>query len=227
MKDKTKKTSSGMYGESGHERLDDDAYMTIDTVVTARFLERESFVPPVWECAAGKGDMSSVIRDFGYGVACSDIKDYRIGAFDWNFIGAHLNPPQLDGLFPGTKLRSIITNPPYKDLDLFIDQAHEFIHDRGSGAKVAFLCRMDIDHAMKRRRFFTDSPFFVRKYLLTWRPKWFAPDNKKGKGPRHNFAWYVWEWKAHLSEIPPTIHYLYRLEKEPTPWLPNSQQALL
>ena len=52
------------------------------------------------------------------------------------------------------------------------------------------LLRNEYDSASTRNYLFQSYPFAM-KVILTSRPKWI--DNSVGS-PRHNYAWYIWDW---------------------------------
>lgn len=128
---------------------------------------------------------------------------------------------QLDG-YAG-EIASIVTNPPYAgDLALrFCEQALRLMRPRGG--MVAILLRLDWSAAGsprtydgRRRRALFDDPAFAAKVELTFRPKWIEknpaaaerPDqNQKDNGPRHSFAWHVWDCARDLDAPPPAILY--------------------
>ena len=99
---------------------------------------------------------------------------------------------------------TVITNPPYGKLtDPFIQRALDFTQP--NKGKVVMLMRNEFDCAASRRKFFADHPAFHRKIVLLKRPRWF--EYKPGDaGPRHNYAWYVWDWSRETTQ-PPSIIY--------------------
>ena len=62
---------------------------------------------------------------------------------------------------------------------------------RNSGGKVAMLLRNEFDCAAARKKVF-GFPFDM-KIVLQKRPRWI--DGSTGS-PRHNYAWYIWDWKT-------------------------------
>jgi hypothetical protein len=88
-----------MLGTSGYDRIKGDAYYTPACVTEALLLHIE-FPNTVWEPAAGRGDMSAVLRAAGYRVIESDIA--------W--------PESVDFLSQTAlpeSVRAIATNPPF------------------------------------------------------------------------------------------------------------------
>jgi hypothetical protein len=80
---------------------------------TREFLRREKFTPTVWECAAGDGAISDVLREFGYSVVESDIDPRNPGVVQEDFLTAT------------SKGCDIITNPPFKHVPQFLSKAFE------------------------------------------------------------------------------------------------------
>ncbi len=181
---------SAMHGESGYARIENDLYETPEWCTEA-LLSVETFKTEVWEPACGKGAISRVLKRHGYEVVSTDIVDYDAA----DAIGDFLN-------YRAAINRDFITNPPYSHAQDFIEKA--LIATEAFGRKVAMLLRNEYDSAKSRRHLFADHPAFTRKWVLTKRPRWVA-DNKAS--PRHNFAWFVWDWERRPYDMP-TIGYL-------------------
>lgn len=185
--------SSAMHGESGYERISDDAYWT-PAWCTEALLDRMMFPPYVWEPACGEGHICEVLRRRGIVGAASDLIDHgypRYGRAKRDFLDALL-------MWPGCA--SIITNPPYKLAEAFIRKALDLTEPHRG--RVAMLLRNEYDSAAGRRDLF-EHPAFFKKIVLTKRPRWSAEDKAS---PRHNFAWYVWCWKK-PPDAPPVMEW--------------------
>lgn len=63
-------SDKAMLGSSGYKRRHGDLYAT-EPWVTRALLSRVRFRGPVWEPAAGRGDMVRVLQDAGYEVYAS------------------------------------------------------------------------------------------------------------------------------------------------------------
>lgn len=175
-----KNTDSAMH-ISGFERVEGDRYWT-ESWVTKALLSRIHFRGIIWEPACGRGDMAEVLVDNGYKVMISDISGDTLGC---------TNAAKADFLthsYPGDSTFSIITNPPYTLAEEFIRKAL-YLTARASGM-VAMLLRNEYDSAASRRDLFEHESFSI-KLVLTKRPRWVAGSSG---APRHNFAWYVWDW---------------------------------
>lgn len=168
-----------MLGESGYERRELDAYFTPPWCVDA-LLTRVRIRPRVWEPACGDGAICKVLERRGYEVIATDIADHGYGEPGRDFLTEPTCNPET----------AIITNPPYTDAESFIRHALNLTAPPKFG-QVAMLLRNEYDCAASRRDLW-DFPF-VTKIVLTKRPRWSAEDKAS---PRHNFAWYVWDWMS-------------------------------
>lgn len=174
-------TDTAMLGTSGYKRREADFYST-PAWCTEALCDAVELPYEIWEPAAGTHAIADVLTQRGHRVAATDISaDAR-----------------EDFLEADTPHGCIVTNPPYKLAEEFID--HALGLTAGTGM-VAMLLRNEYDCAASRRNWF-EMRCFAKKLVLTKRPKWIEGPLKAS--PRHNFAWYVWDWK---HEGPPTILY--------------------
>ena len=157
-----------------YERVALDHYETEEWVT--RVLMRHVDLKRVWEPAVGKGKMAKELSRIVGDVRGTDVHDYGFGYSVMNFMDAF---DDWDG--------DIVTNPPFDIADLFIDRALRLTKQHRG--KVAMLLRNEFDCAAARRNVF-DHPFAMKIVLLK-RPRWI--DGSTGS-PRHNYAWYVWDW---------------------------------
>ena len=172
---------SAMIGESGYERIEADFYPTPPQFVDC-LLQHVSLHERVWEPAAGKLDISQRLIEFGHSVVSSDL--YPHGA-DLDFLGDFLEVQKLP-----EGVRSIVTNPPYGDMvEKFIRHALKLT--KPVKGQVAFFLRNEYDCGKGRMDLFGLPPF-NRKIVVTQRPRWI--EGSTGS-PRHNYAWYVWDWR--------------------------------
>lgn len=180
---------SPIYGESGYERRRNDAYYT-QHWVTRCLITAVRFRGTIWEPAAGRGDIVCVLEEFGgYTVHASDIEPAHelVGARD--FLCAAERPYQT--------IETIITNPPYGKVGAEFAR-HALALTKPVRGMVALLARHEWDSASERRDIFAEHPAFALKIALTKRPlwDWWGPQTPgKRAAPRHNFAWYVWDWQ--------------------------------
>jgi len=132
----------GASNHSSYEREGRDFYATHPDT-TRKLLEKERFSKNVWECACGRLDMSRVLEKYGYNVRSSDIED-RVGNEVLDFLSCK-EPWQGD----------IVTNPPYKYAQEFVEKALGLLQ---CGHKCAFLLRIQFLEGIKRRKLFDIAP---------------------------------------------------------------------
>jgi hypothetical protein len=167
-----------MIGESGYERVENDAYYT-PAWCTEALLRNVEFIGKIWEPAAGTLAMVNVLST-KYDVLATDIA-YE-DSYDF------LSPGMCDAFYD-----NIVTNPPYSLATQFIERALFY-----SQRKVAMLLRNEFDCAKSRQHLFGNCPQFAMKLVLTKRPKWFDDDKAS---PRHNFSWFIWDWDNNSAPI--------------------------
>jgi hypothetical protein len=168
---------SAMHGESGYERAEHDFYETREAWITRALLKRYPLEGPVWECACGRLAMAKILAEHftDRDVIASDIADHFGDEYPellpWvrlDFLGVR----EMLANGRGEAAHAIVTNPPYDLADRFARKALELT--RPAGGQVALLLRNEWDS-------------------LTRRPRWSDEDKAS---PRHNFAWFVWDWRA-------------------------------
>jgi hypothetical protein len=161
--------------DSGYERKERDLYETPEWVTEALL----PHLPPlqeIWEPACASGKMARVLARHAQRIIRTT--DIETGT---------------DFLVETRKVECIVTNPPYKLAQEFIEQAITLADH------VAMLLRCDFDHAKTRQHLF--GPGFAKKLILTKRIKWF--EDSKGS-PSFNHSWYIWD-RSHQG--PPTLAY--------------------
>lgn len=186
---------AAMLGPERYERQSDDFYPTIEADWIVPLLLKFTNPPgDIWEPACGAGHLSRVLEGAGYRVHSTDLVDRGFGQPGMDFLETQRMPEGC---------RSIITNPPYQRvlIDRFV--AHALDLTRASGGFLALLVRNEFDAAVSRLWMTQECPSFARKIVLTKRPRWFEPEpGEKSAGPRHNYAWLVWDWSSNEA---PTI----------------------
>lgn len=185
---------------SGYERQDLEKYFTPDWVTEA-LLSAVDLPGPIWDPAAGAGDMVRPLAAVGraYGSDISPDAAHLIAADFFATDGRFGTAP------PPT---SIVTNPPFGNggrlAVAFIKRALDLT--KPELGKVAMLLRVDFDSAAGRRPLFADHPAFAAKLILTRRIRW-SNVQQYAAGPTQNHAWYVWDW-AKAPSMSPVIVYL-------------------
>lgn len=167
---------------SGYERKERDLYETPYWVTEA--LIRNCLCadnkPNIWEPAAGNNAIVQPLRDAGFKVHASDLAGRSEGGILMGDFLTTISAPDNVG--------AIVTNPPYKLAQQFIETALDLMKPRKG--LVAMLLRVDFDSANSRRHLFKDCVAWCHKLVLTKRIVWFDG----GGSPSFNHAWYVWHW---------------------------------
>lgn len=168
-------------GASNHSkeiREENDYYATEPKAVKL-LLDEETFDTNIWECACGELHISNVLNEYGYNVRNSDL------------IKRVENIEQLDFLQSTKKWHGdIITNPPYKYAQEFVEKSIDLIED---GNKVAMLLRLQFLEGKKRKELFKKYP---PKYVYVFSGRINCSKNgdfKTYKSSALSYAWFVWE----------------------------------
>lgn len=176
------KTTFVTLGASNHsttEREDNDFYVT-ETKALELLLDIEDFDFYVWECACGKGHLSEVLKKRGYIVKSTDLVDrgYGVGGVDF------LQTTE-------THNGDIITNPPYKYAQQFVEKALEIIPD---GQRVAMFLKLTFLESKNRREMFEKYP---PKYIYVSSSRLqcaLGGDFETYKGGNAvAYSWFIWE----------------------------------
>lgn len=171
-------------GASNHtkeERESEDFYATEPKAAEILLLE-ESFSPNIWECACGNGHLSKVFEKAGYNVKSTDLifRDFGEGGVDF----LKTTEP-WDG--------DIITNPPYKYAQEFIEHSLKLIPDDN---KVAMFLKVQFLEGKKRKKLFLEHPpktIYISSSRLLCAKNAEFEKMIAGGGSAVAYAWYVWE----------------------------------
>ena len=172
-------TTIGTSNHTKEEREKNDYYAT-DPKAVELLLEKEKFSHYVWECACGEGHLSKVLIKKGYDVKSSDIVDR--GFQNTEIINF------LEILESETNTRDIITNPPYKFAQEFVEQALKI--SRG-GVKIAMFLKLTFLEGKSRKQMFLQNPP-TRVYVFSSR----IQCGKNGVFTGSSavaYAWFIWE----------------------------------
>lgn len=173
-----------------HERQSHDYYAT-DPKALEKLLEVETFNKDVWECACGEGHLSEVLKSHGYNVYSSDIVKRSYVCETVDFLS---NNKKWSG--------DIITNPPYKYAQEFVEKSLDSI---SLGHRVAMLLKIQFLEGQKRRKLFDKCPPKI-VYVFSERMKCAMNGDFKNTGSSAvAYAWYIWA-KGFNGE--PTIRWL-------------------
>lgn len=166
-------------GASNHvekEREEHDFYAT-NPVAMELLLELESFDKNIWEPAAGQKHLSNVLENHGHNVRSSDLVVRTEGVEQLDFFNTN---EKWNG--------DIITNPPYKYAQEFVEHSMELIPD---GKKVAMYLKIQFLEGIKRRKMFKKYPPKTI-YVSTKRLGCAKGGEDFGAGAVC-FAWFIWE----------------------------------
>ena len=192
-----------MLGSSGYDRVENDFYRTPDSAIDSYLLSEAAVLQRhvVWECAAGDGALVRRFKDLAP-VISTDIAAYP--GFEPDAFLDFLTVQHLCEIEPitGRRPTAIVTNPPYGTLAAdFARQALKLTReDRGY---VALLCRNEWDTAGDKRADLFQHPAFARKLVMFHRPRWIKDSTGS---PRHQYAWYVWDWSRAVGARPEIIY---------------------
>ena len=192
------KKDPAMSGQTDYERREGDFYATPPENVDCLLHYVDMTDEKVWEPAAGEGHISKRLSEFCK-VTSTDLYDrgYCQGGVDF------LKQDKI------SDITEIDTNPPFGDMaEKFIRHALELT--KPVEGMVAMFLRNEYDMADKRIDLFENHPAYSRKICVTKRPRWI--EGSKGS-PRHNYAWYVWDW-THIDDYP-TINYIHPRNARP------------
>lgn len=169
-------------GASSHaltERQADDYYATEPKAVEI-LLENEKFAPQVWECACGEGHISKVLVKHGYDVSATDLIYRGYGEKEsYDFLTCDEQNIEED----------IITNPPYKYAQEFVEKALEVI---ANGHKVAMFLKLQFLEGKSRKSMFAKFPpktIYVSSSRLSCAKN---GDFEKYPSSAVAYAWFVW-----------------------------------
>ncbi len=165
---------------------------------------------PIWEPAAGRGDLSRAIQDWDFGVPGYVVysSDIDMSEFDYT-IGEGHEQSFLDETEVPMECRDIITNPPYSEpwrgiADDFVEHSLRFM-DEGKIDFIAMLLRSEFrcGKSKRRREKFGDCDHYMGELVLTTRPRWDYgdPDAPENAAPRHNFSWFMWKKRCRLDSL--------------------------
>ena len=161
----------------------DDLYETPPEAVQA--LLSAAVLPPagslIWEPACGPCSITSTLRSAGFRVLATDLVDYASPDQDhagWDFLFEHRTPEGVE---------AIVTNPPYKTANGFVERALEL------APLVVMLLRLQFLEGVGRSRLIDGRELakvlvFRNRLPMMHRDGWDGPKT----GSATAFAWFVW-----------------------------------
>ena len=173
----------GASSHSKHDREENDYYAT-DPSTIEKLFKRESFNNLIWEPACGGGHLSRAMEREGKLVYSSDLIDRNYGDEIGDFLNWKTSYPTGD----------IITNPPYKYAQEFVEKAMEVTNN-----KVAMFLKLTFLEGQKRKKLFEKYPPKT-VYVFSQRQKCATNGDFANTGSSAAcYAWFVWE-KGHTGE---------------------------
>lgn len=177
-------TPLGASNHSTTQREQDDYYAT-DPRALEQLLELESFSPHVWECACGEGHLSDVLKAHGYDVKSSDLVDRGYAGTE---VKDFFQITQDD--IVADYQRDIITNPPYKCCQAFVEHALDIAKE---GTKIVMFLKVQFLEGQARRALFEKHPpktIYVSSSRITCAKN---GDFQKKQNSVIAYAWFVWQ----------------------------------
>ena len=201
--------ASAMHGESGHERVANDAYYTLDADwIVPALLDVVKVEGPTLEPCSGAGHMVAALR-----AASVDVVGHELYHHDAPVAADIVYGQDVFDLTPAdlAGFRWVVSNLPY---DLQDDIVSHLLNVASvTRTNLAFLVRAEWPIAQRRHQLVHTHPAFDAVIQLTKRPRW-VPTTVATTSPRHNFAWCVWRWDR--EDTPPSIHFRPRKQHTPT-----------
>jgi hypothetical protein len=162
-------------------REEHDFYAT-DPVAIRKLCEVYKFHEWIWECACGQGHLSKELIANGYQVFSSDLINRGYSNHIIDFV-IH-NKPWIG---------DIITNPPFRHAQAFIENALNIIQE---GNKVVMLLNLQFLESSARSEFFEEYPpsivYVSRSRIKTAKYGDFDTYKTTG-GSKNAMAWFIWE----------------------------------
>ena len=162
-----------------NEREEHDYYATEPRALEL-LLEKETFDPYIWECACGKGHLSEVLNKRGYMVKSTDLIDRGYGEGGVDFL-------KCCEVHNG----DIITNPPYKFAQQFVEHALGLIPE---GKRVAMFLKLTFLESKNRKEMFKKYP---PEYIYVSSSRLRCAlggdfDKYKDNGTALAYCWFIW-----------------------------------
>lgn len=163
----------------------DDLYETPDVAVEA-LLRVEQLPHHIWEPACGRGRIANVLRTHGHTVWATDLNNY----------GCPDSESRIDFLMEHQRrfdVEAIVTNPPFKLAEQFVEHAL-FLAPR-----VIMLLRLAFYESARRSHILENTGLarihcFRKRLPMMHRDGWEGRKANSGMA----FAWYVWD-RTHIG----------------------------
>ena len=171
-------TTLGASSHSDHEREVNDYYATDPRVIDELF-EVEDFSNNILEPACGEGHLSKRMEELGKNVISHDLVYRGYGLGEKDFL-QNLDCINAD----------VLTNPPYKYAQEFVEMALKSITD---GHKVAMFLKLTFLEGQKRKKMFEKyPPSRIHVYSSRRKCALNGEFDKTGSSAAA-YAWFVWD----------------------------------
>lgn len=167
----------GSHNTSQQERAQEDFYAT-DPIAAEWLLKIEDLNKRIWEPACGQGHLSKVFLRAGHYVLSTDLIDRGFGQGGVDFL-------KIGDPYSG----DIVTNPPYKYAQEFIEHALEIVSE---GNKVCMFLKLQFLEGKQRKIMFERIPP-RRVWVSSSRIRCYTNGEFKETSSMLAQAWYVWE----------------------------------
>jgi len=168
----------GASNHCDHDRQPDDYYAT-EPLATEWLCRLETFDGKILEPSCGEGHISQVLKAQGYEVVSRDLVDRGYGEVA-DFLA--IDNTSFDG--------NIITNPPYKYAQQFVQKALSIIPE---GKKVAMFLKLTFLEGKNRKQMFKITPP-NRIWVSSSRLKCaMNGDFSSFTSSATAYAWFIWE----------------------------------
>lgn len=168
----------GASNHTDHERQREDYYAT-EPAATEWLCKLEIFSPNILEPSCGEGHISRELIKAGYNVTSRDLVDRGFGEVA-DFLS--IDNQEWNG--------DIVTNPPYKYAQEFVEKALRIIPE---GYKVAMFLKLTFLEGQSRRHLFRNFPP-RRVWVSSARLKCAMNGDFESIGSSATaYAWFVWE----------------------------------
>lgn len=169
-----------LYGDMNQYKREENDFYATDPKAMIKLLEHESFNEYIWECACGEGNLSEVLKEYGYEVFSTDLIDRGYQDKQLDFL-------KTDFRFNG----DIITNPPFKYASEFIIKALASIP---VGNKVAMFLKLSYLSGRKRFKEVYSKYPPSKVYIFTSRVSCSKNNEPKlFKSGGIDYCWMIWE----------------------------------
>ena len=168
----------GASNHADHERQREDYYAT-EPAATEWLCKLEDFCPIILEPSCGEGHISRELIKAGYNVTSRDLVDRGFGEVA-DFLSIENQEWKGD----------IVTNPPYKYAQEFVEKALRIIPE---GRKVAMFLKLTFLEGKSRRQLFRNFPP-RRVWVSSARLKCAINGDFDSIGSSATaYAWFIWE----------------------------------